>query len=67
VADWKQVLWSNKVHWGWAQPVEEFGDQLTIPTANYGGGSLMFCGCIRWPGTGYGTKLETSLTKEVCV
>jgi transposase len=27
----------------------------------------MFWGCMGWQGTGYGSKLETSLTKEVYV
>lgn len=38
---------------------------MITPSANFGGGSLMFWGCMSWLGTGYGAKLESSLTKEV--
>ncbi|KAJ1301775.1 hypothetical protein OPQ81_009004 [Rhizoctonia solani] len=77
VADWQWVLWSDEtkinrlwsdgVHWAWAQPGEGISDWLTIPTTNHGGGSLMFWGCMGWLGTGHGTKIEASLTKEVYV
>jgi hypothetical protein len=51
----------------WAHPGGKLNDRLIIETANYGGGSLMFWGCMSWLGTGYGTKLESSLTKDVYV
>ncbi|KAJ1299316.1 hypothetical protein OPQ81_002724 [Rhizoctonia solani] len=54
VEDWKQVLWSDEtkinclqsdgVHWAWIWPGEEDSEQLVLPTANFGAGSLMFGG-----------------------
>ncbi|QRW21149.1 Transposable element Tcb2 transposase [Rhizoctonia solani] len=75
VADWKQVLWSDKttitrlwsdgVYWGWARPGEKLSDRLITPALSHGGGSFMFWGCMGWPGTGYGCKVEGSFNKEV--
>ncbi|EUC67713.1 transposase, partial [Rhizoctonia solani AG-3 Rhs1AP] len=71
IEDWKRVLWSDEtkfkrlgsdgVHWVWVRPGEELSDRLTLPTMSFGGGGLMFWGCMGWMGTGYGTKLETPL------
>ncbi|QRW24454.1 Transposable element Tcb2 transposase [Rhizoctonia solani] len=75
VADWKQVLWSDEttitrlwsdgVYWGWARPGEKLSDRLITPALSHGGGSFMFWGCMGWPGTGYGCKVEGSFNKEV--
>ncbi|KAJ1301371.1 hypothetical protein OPQ81_008636 [Rhizoctonia solani] len=77
VEDWKHVLWSDEtkinclwsdgVHWAWARPGEGLSDQLIVPTANFGGGSLMFWGCMGWNGTGHGTKIDSRLNKELYV
>ncbi|KAJ1308225.1 hypothetical protein OPQ81_003940 [Rhizoctonia solani] len=77
VDDWKHVLWSdettihclwlNGVHWVWARPGEGLTNRLILPTANFGGGSFMFWGCMGWNGTGFGTKLNTTLKKEVYI
>ncbi|KAJ1303573.1 hypothetical protein OPQ81_011756 [Rhizoctonia solani] len=75
IEDWKHVLWSDEtkikrlgsdgVHWVWVWPEEEFNDQMILPTLSFGGGSLMFWGCMGWMGTGYGAKLEVPLNKEL--
>lgn len=75
VEDWKHVLWSDEtkvnrlgsdgVHWAWARPGEGLSDRLILPTANFGGGSIMFWGCMGWFGTGYGCKLERTLNAQV--
>ncbi|KAJ1299603.1 hypothetical protein OPQ81_012023 [Rhizoctonia solani] len=77
VEDWKRVLWSDEtkinrlwsdgVHWAWAWPGEKLSDQLIVPTANFGGGSLMFWGCMGWNGTGHGAKIDSQLNKELYV
>ncbi|KAJ1305355.1 hypothetical protein OPQ81_000370 [Rhizoctonia solani] len=77
VEDWKHVLWSDEtkinrlwsdgVHWAWARPGEGLSDRLIVPTANFGGGSLMFWGCMGWNGTGHGTKIDSRLNKELYV
>ncbi|KEP46297.1 DDE family endonuclease, partial [Rhizoctonia solani 123E] len=73
--DRKRVLWSDEtkfkrlgsdgIHWVWTRPGEELNDRLILPTMNFGGGGLMFWGCMGWMGTGYGTKLEVPLNKEI--
>ncbi|KAJ1307113.1 hypothetical protein OPQ81_001231 [Rhizoctonia solani] len=75
VADWQWVLWSDEtkinrlwsdgVHRGWARQGEDLDDQLTIPTANHGGSSLMFWGCMGWLGTGHACRLDAPMTKEL--
>ncbi|QRV96284.1 Transposase [Ceratobasidium sp. AG-Ba] len=75
VDDWKRVLWSDEtkinrlgsdgVHWAWKRRGEGLNPQMIVPTANFGGGSLMFWGCMGWNGTGFGCKLERTLTKEM--
>ncbi|KAJ1300033.1 hypothetical protein OPQ81_011153 [Rhizoctonia solani] len=77
VEDWKCVLWSDEtkinclwsdgVHWAWAWPGEKLSDQLIVPTANFGGGSLMFWGCMGWNRTGHGAKIDSQLNKELYV
>lgn len=77
VEDWKGVMWSDEVkinrlgsdgiHWVWIRPGEELSDRQVAPTANFGGGSLMFWGCMGWLGTGYGTRIDCNLTGEVYV
>ncbi|QRV82134.1 Transposase [Ceratobasidium sp. AG-Ba] len=73
--DWKRVLWSDEtkinrlgsdgVHWAWVRQGETLTDRQVIPTANFGGGSVMFWGCMGWSGTGFGCRLERSLNKEL--
>lgn len=73
--DWKHVLWSDEtkfnrlgsdgIHWVWVQPGEKYSDQQAIPTANFGGGSIMFWGCMGWQGTGFGCRLDGPLKKEL--
>ncbi|KAJ1299506.1 hypothetical protein OPQ81_006104 [Rhizoctonia solani] len=75
IEDWKQVLWSDEtkikrlgsdgVHWVWVRPGEELSDQMIDPTLGFGGGSLVFWGCMGWMGTGYGAKLEIPLNMEL--
>ncbi|KAJ1299760.1 hypothetical protein OPQ81_000669 [Rhizoctonia solani] len=75
IEDWKRVLWSDEtkikrlgsdgIHWVWVRPGEELNDWMILPTMNFGGGSLMFWGCMGWMGTGYGAKLEIPLNKEL--
>jgi transposase len=75
VDDWKRVLWSDEtkvnrlgsdgVKWGWVRGGNELFERLTVGTKNFGGGSLMFWGCMGYNGTGLGCKLEGTLTKEV--
>jgi transposase len=75
IEDWKRVLWSDEtkvnrlgsdgVQWAWAREGEGLSDRLIIPTANFGGGSIMFWGCMGWQGTGFGCRLERTLNKEL--
>ena len=74
VEDWKRVLWSDEtkinrlgsdgVHWVWVRPGEGLSDRQITPIANFGGGSLMFWGCMGWLGTGHGCRLDSTLNGE---
>ncbi|QRV78688.1 Transposase [Ceratobasidium sp. AG-Ba] len=74
VEDWTRVLWSDEtkvnrlgsdgIHWGWKRKGEGLFNGLVIPSANYGGGSIMFWGCFSRQGVGVGCWLLQNLTKE---
>jgi transposase len=75
VEDWKRVLWSDEtkinrlgsdgLKWAWARKGDPLSNRLIRETRNFGGGSLMFWGCMGWNGTGLGCKLEGTMTKFV--
>ncbi|QRV96417.1 Transposase [Ceratobasidium sp. AG-Ba] len=74
VEDWRRVLWSDEtkinrlgsdgIHWGWKRKGEGLSNRLVVPSANFGGGSIMFWGCFSWQGVGIGCRLLQNLTKE---
>jgi aryl carrier-like protein len=75
VEDWKHVLWSDGtkfnhlgsdgVKWALMCGDKQLVGRLVVGTANFGGGSLMFWGCMGYDGTGLGCKLEGNMTKHV--
>jgi transposase len=75
IADWKRVLWSDEtkvnrlgvdgIRWVWVHDGEQLDEQMILETANFGGGSLMFWGCMGYKGTGYGCQLDATLNKEL--
>ncbi|QRW13760.1 Transposase [Ceratobasidium sp. AG-Ba] len=75
VDDWRRVLWSNEtkinrlgsdgIKWAWKKGGENLNDNMVVGTGNFGGGSIMFWGCMGYEGTGNGCKLERTLNKEV--
>ncbi|KAJ1310446.1 hypothetical protein OPQ81_007179 [Rhizoctonia solani] len=73
--DWKWVLWSDEVKinrissdgivWGWIWGGMELYEQLIIGTQNFGGGSLMYWGCMGYDGTGFGCRLDGNMNQEL--
>lgn len=65
---WKKVMWSdetkvelfghNQQKYVWRKKNKEHEEKNTIATVKYGGGSLMFWGCMSWSGPGMLHKVE---------
>ena len=77
VEDWKRVIWSDETkinrlgsdgrQWAWKKQGERLSSRLVQPTVKFGGGSLMFWGCMSWEGVGYGTRIEGRMNADLYV
>ena len=73
--DWKKVVWSDETKinrlgsdgrkWTWKRAGEPLSDRLVEGTLKFGGGSLMFWGCMCWEGVGYGVKIDGKMDAEL--
>ena len=73
--DWKSVTWSDEVkinrigsdeqHWTWRKPGESLRAHHILETEKFGGGSLMFWGCMTHAGCGYGCQIEGAVNTDV--
>lgn len=73
--DWKKVVWSDETKinrlgsdgrkWTWRRAGEPLSDRLVEGTLKFGGGSLMFWGCMCWEGVGYGVKIDGKMDAEL--
>ena len=73
--DWKSVNWSDEViinrigsdgrHWTWRKPGESLRAHHILETEKFGGGSLMFWGCMTHAGCGYGCQIEGAVNTDV--
>ena len=76
VEDWKRVVWSDETKinhlgsdgrkWVWKKAGEGLSDRVVDGTVKFGGGSLMFWGCMLWEGAGYGTKIDGRICQALC-
>lgn len=74
VEDWKRVIFSDEtkiqlwnsdgVKWCWMRDGEEFQELHIEPTVKFGGGHLMFWGCMTWQGLGYGCQIYDGTMKS---
>jgi len=77
VDDWKRVVWTNETkvnrlgsdgkQWVWKREGEGLNNRLVQGTVKFGGGSLMFWGCMFWEGVGYGTKIDGRMDSDLFV
>ena len=77
VDDWKRVVWTDETkinrlgsdgkRWVWKKAGEGLSDRLVQGTVKFGGGSLMFWGCMFWEGPGYGTKIDGRMDANLFV
>ncbi|QRV86894.1 Transposase [Ceratobasidium sp. AG-Ba] len=75
IDDWWRVLWSEEtkinrlgsdgIKWAWTRGAGKLNDNMVVGRGNFGGGLIMFCGCMGYKGTVNGCKLERTLNKEV--
>ena len=75
VDDWKRVVWSDETKinrlgsdgrkYVWIRPGEGLTDRTVQGTVKFGGGSLMFWGCMLWDGVGYGTKIDGKMDAQL--
>ena len=77
VEDWKRVVWSDETKinhlgsdgrkWVWKKAGEGLSDRVVDGTVKFGGGSLMFWGCMLWEGAGYRTKIDGRMDAKLYV
>jgi len=75
VDDWERVVWTDETKvnhlgsdgklWVWKREGEGLNDRLVQGTVKFGGGSLMFWGCMFWKGAGYGTKIDGRMDADL--
>jgi transposase len=75
IDDWKRVVWSDesKINrfnsdgciWSWIRDGEDLQPRHVKQTVKHGGGSVMVWGCITYEGTGYLTKIEGNMDKNL--
>ncbi|KAF9030789.1 hypothetical protein BJ165DRAFT_1309371, partial [Panaeolus papilionaceus] len=49
------------------KPGEGLSDRLVQGTVKFGGGNLMFWGCMLWDGVGFGTKINGRMDADLYV
>lgn len=78
VEDWKRVIWSDETkinrlrsdgrEWVWKKKADNrLTDKEVQGTMKFGGGSLMFWGCMTAEGIGYGCRIDGRMDAEVYV
>lgn len=77
VEDWKRVVYTDETKvnrlgsdgrkWVWKMPGEALSDRLVEGTVKFGGGNLMFWGCMFWEGVGYGSKIDGRMDADLYV
>lgn len=75
VDDYKKVIWSDETkinrlgsdgrQYVWVDPRMGFTEREVIGTQKFGGGSLMFWGCMTWEGVGYGCRIEGKMDADL--
>jgi transposase len=73
--DWKRVIWSDETkinrmgsdgrEWVWKKPGSGLTNKQVKGTMKFGGGSLMFWGCMTAQGVGYGCRIDGRMDAEV--
>jgi transposase len=75
IEDWKCVVWSDETKinclgsdgrvWVWKRAGEQLNPRLVQETTKFGGGSIMFWGCMFWEGVGYGTRIDGRMDADL--
>ena len=53
--------------WVWKRAGEQLSPRLVKETVKFGGGHLMFWGCMTWEGVGYGCNIEGKMDADLYV
>ena len=74
VEDWKKVVFTDETklnrveakgrEWVWVREGEKLSDRMVQKTQKYGGGHLMFWGCMSWEGVGNRAKIEPTMDAD---
>lgn len=78
VEDWKRVIWSDETkinrlgsdgrEWVWKKKTDnKLTDREVKGTMKFGGGNLMFWGCMTAQGIGYGCRIDGRMDAEIYV
>jgi transposase len=75
VDDWKRVIWSDETKinrmgsdgrkWVWKKPSNTLISREIQPTMKFGGGNLMFWGCMTAKGVGYGCRIDGRMNADI--
>lgn len=75
IEDWKHVVWSDETKinclgsdgrvWVWKRAGEQLNPRLVQETTKFGGGCIMFWGCMFWGGVGYGTRIDGRMDADL--
>lgn len=73
--DWKRVVWSDETkinrlgsdgkRWCWKINGKDLQNHQVQQTAKFGGGSLMFWGCMTYQGVGYAARIDGRVNGEL--
>lgn len=75
IEDWKRVIWQEKTKinrigsdgckWIWKKSNNKLTSQEVQPTMKFGGGNLMFLGCMTAWGIGYGCCIDRQMDAKI--
>ena len=75
VDDWKRIIWSDETkinrlgsdgcQWVWKKPSNKIMSKEIQGTMKFGGGNLMFWGCMTACGIGYGCRIDGRMDAEL--
>jgi transposase len=73
--DWARVIFSDETKinrfgsdgrkWVWKKPAQKLSSIQVKPTLKFGGGSIMFWGCMSIHGTGFGCRIDGGLDADL--
>jgi transposase len=77
INDWKKVLWTDEtkvnkylsdgIQYSWVNEMEGLSERQIQQTVKFGGGSVLFWGCMAWDGPGFVSKIEGNMDASLYI